>query len=383
VAPEGFNPAVDNPYDEANMVCETPAFTDRSNPNYLDGLCLDPAINLSATIPTLCDSTSELCDYPSLAENADFVDALGNDLLVPKVQQWDQTAEQLSDQSWYNPLDVSKGHRGFIDKDFVMLMYAWSPNWKTNAIGKDQYNLYVRRSFDGGATWTTTPAALGGSGTKTCEIWRDGTLDCTPYAEGEFEKARNVSLLVSTMTTVLDPRYAPSGSFDPDGDGVLDFPLVHFDETDGDDVRDPSRFTMVYETGDNATVALGGEATPLDLFYAQAVKYGDYYTGFAHSLNVDSPIYLEATPLYVMPQFDAIEGAADLLSGEASLEMTPSGMFMHSVWNQWQETLDGTIYNSDSWFRRVMFLDDVENGTATGGGGGSTGGGGKKPPKTR
>ena len=56
-----------------------------------------------------------------------------------------------------------------------MMMYAWSPNWKTNAVGKDQYNLYARRSFDGGVTWTTTPAALGGNGTTTCEIFRNST----------------------------------------------------------------------------------------------------------------------------------------------------------------------------------------------------------------
>ena len=40
----------------------------------------------------------------------------------------------------------------------VMMMYAWSPNWKSNSVGNDHYNLYQRRSFDGGVTWTTTPA---------------------------------------------------------------------------------------------------------------------------------------------------------------------------------------------------------------------------------
>ncbi len=67
----------------------------------------------------------------------------------------------LDDQSWENPYDVAKGHRGFIDGDFIMMMYAWSPNWKANSVGNDHYNLYARRSFDGGATWTTTPAAFG------------------------------------------------------------------------------------------------------------------------------------------------------------------------------------------------------------------------------
>ncbi len=66
----------------------------------------------------------------------------------------------LKDQSWYNPLDVAKGHRGFIDGDFVMFLYAWSPNWRLNAKGNDRYDLYVRRSFDGGETWQTTPSSF-------------------------------------------------------------------------------------------------------------------------------------------------------------------------------------------------------------------------------
>ena len=38
----------------------------------------------------------------------------------------------LDDQTWENPYDVAKGHRGFLDGDFVMMMYAWAPNWNSN-----------------------------------------------------------------------------------------------------------------------------------------------------------------------------------------------------------------------------------------------------------
>jgi hypothetical protein len=385
VAPTGFQPGVDNPYDERNMVCGQWEFMDGSNPNYLDGLCVSPAINLSATVPVTCDT--DCGGYPTTLD-PDFVDDdTGGSIEVPKVLTWSQTVLQLDDQSWENPMDVAKGHRGFLDKDFVMVLYAWSPNWKTNAIGKDQYNLYVRRSFDGGETWTTTPASLGGNGTTTCEIFRNATGGllnppvCNPYGAGEFEPARNVSVLTSLGTTVLDPRYAPAGSFDPDGDGVLDFVQEYYD-----DYRDPSRFAIVYETGDNATVALGGEATPLDLFYAQAVNFGDYYTGLPHVWKPEdvavAPSFTGDMTLYVMPQFDALESNSLYLSGEAALELTPLGTYMHSVWNQWQETLDGHVYNSDAWFRRVAFYEGIENTVATGGGG-STGGGSKKPPKTK
>ena len=36
----------------------------------------------------------------------------------------------LDDQTWESPFDIAKGHRGFLDGDYVMMMYAWSPNWK-------------------------------------------------------------------------------------------------------------------------------------------------------------------------------------------------------------------------------------------------------------
>ena len=68
----------------------------------------------------------------------------------------------MDDQSWYNPLEVSKAHRGFIDGDYVSMIYAWSPNWKLNTVGNDRYELYTRRSFDGGVTWTTTPGSFTG-----------------------------------------------------------------------------------------------------------------------------------------------------------------------------------------------------------------------------
>ncbi len=133
----------------------------------------------------------------------------------------------LKDQSWYNPLDVSKGHRGFIDGDFVMFLYAWSPNWRLNAKGNDRYDLYVRRSFDGGLTWQTTPGSFTasdglsypGDGTVTCETYRSsdtgtsGALEphvCYDYAAGANEQARNITQHSRMRVTTLDPRYAPT-----------------------------------------------------------------------------------------------------------------------------------------------------------------------------
>ena len=116
-----------------------------SNPRYLEGYCLSTASMSPASPRPVAEATA----VPSRTTAAQT---------FPKVTEWDQTRENLDDESWESPWDVSKGHRGFIDGDFIMMMYAWAPNWKANTVGNDHYNLYARRSFDGGTTWTTLPA---------------------------------------------------------------------------------------------------------------------------------------------------------------------------------------------------------------------------------
>ena len=107
----------------------------------------------------------------------DYFDDLEGGLPIPKILTWEQVGPgygidpvsladmtningdetNFNDTSWGNPYDVSKGHRGFLLGDMLMVMYAWSPNWMANTVGHDNYNLYNRRSFDGGLTWTTLP----------------------------------------------------------------------------------------------------------------------------------------------------------------------------------------------------------------------------------
>lgn len=346
VLPETFDPAVDNPYDFANMVCDEWAYADGSNPNYLRGLCLDPGINVSATDIIACDNGSGGEDC------ADQFPWDGGET-YPKVVEWLQTPDNLDDQPWQNPYDVAKGHRGFLDGDFIMMMYAWSPNWKANSVGNDHYNLYVRRSFDGGVMWTTTPADLGGSGTTTCEYYGHGsdvTEVCTDYGPGEFEQGRNVSELVGNRITILDPRYSPTA--DPIVPTIYTEPY-EFPAYD-DDVRDPSRFFIVYETGDNTTVA-EGEATPLDLFYSRAAVYGDEYDYVEYYKDQDGDGQAE-----LVLEWDWLENQAEILSGEASIGSNSGGTFFYAAWSQWQEDEEEVISNSDAWYRRVMYLDDED-----------------------
>ncbi len=403
VVPDGFDPKVDNPYAFENMECDEWVYTDGENPNYLKGLCLDPAINISGTTIVTCTTGSGnddcAADFP-VADDGSIPDDLGDKF--PKVLEWrncDGVASidgceddnDLDDQTWENPYDISKGHRGFLYGDMVMMMYAWSPNWQSNAVGNDHYNLYQRRSFDGGLTWTTTPSnwcgpvdGLCGDGVTALEYYYGETIGTYvpmlwDYAPGEFEQARNLSLLHGNKVTILDPRYSPPGGlkqYSTIGTNWLTANEISFEGLPyiDDEAIDPSKYYMVYETGDNTTVDVG-EAVPLDLYYSRATVFGDVYEYYDYindteDCNPDPDTGEIDWTACVEPRWPWLENATEDLSGEASVILNPGGTFAYNVWNQWREEIKLTvdeygivheeeiIYDSDMWFRRLLWIDD-------------------------
>ena len=443
VLPDGFDPAVDNPYAFGNMVCSAFLIEPGTNPYYPGGVCADPATNLSANIPDTCiddDSGGEVT-CPTVDFGIGTYGALVNENYpygpyLNGVEQgvgdktraltWHQCpsdgvqsvgditaltcadsvfTDNYQDQSWYNPLDISKGHRGFIDGDFVMFLYAWSPNWRLNAKGKDRYDLYVRRSFDGGATWTTTPSSFlasdgytyGGDGTVTCESYRTaetGSSDdkaepkvCYEFAAGAVEHARNITQHKSMRITTLDPRYAPTRGTIADGctDGLfVDNTIIEGIWTCDDmsvdydsDLRDASRYFMVFETGDNTTVEVG-EAEPLDLFYGRAEGFGDDYvvwteTDTGYDADPTSVCYPSVSYDVVgvvgtvlegsgfCNEFDNMNTGGDTHSSEANLEANPDGSKLYGVWGQWVFGEHEEISESDAMARRVWWIDNYRS----------------------
>ena len=440
VLPDGYDGTQGitvNPYAFENMECEAFLIEAGINPYYPGGLCADPAINLSGVIPDTCidDDTGSVVDCPTVDFTSStygigdtnpilqgLVQGEGN---TTRVLTWHQCPSDgvqiagdstvtcadddrtddfvnLRDQSWYNPLDISKGHRGFIDGDFVMFLYAWSPNWRLNAKGSDRYELYVRRSFDGGLTWGTTPSSFtasdglsySGDGTVTCESYRSsetGTGEpnepkaCFEFAAGAAEHARNITQHRSMRITTLDPRYAASKASIADGctDGLfLDETVIDglwtCDDTSGydSDVRNPSRYFMVFETGDNSTVEVG-EAEPLDLFYGRAEGFGDDYVVWTEtdSANADPTLCYPSDPHGVdvsdvvvgsgfCNEFDNMNTGGDTHSSEANLEANPDGSKMYGVWAQW--VFDDTgeeVSESDAMARRLWWIDDYVSDT--------------------
>jgi hypothetical protein len=459
-----FDPAVDNPFAFANMECGARLIEPDTNPYYPGGVCADPAINLSGVVPDTCIDDGEegvsipcpTVDFTSSTygigdtnpilqgyiKNEGNDNQLGNTMRVLTWHQCpsdytvlasdltdaidcttdDRTDEfvNLKDQSWYNPLDVSKGHRGFIDGDFVMFLYGWSPNWRLNAKGNDRYDLYVRRSFDGGVTWTTLPAdfasnvkdvngdavVYSGDGTVTCESYRPtDTIPgerveptaCFSFAAGANEHARNVTQHRAMRLTTLDPRMAKAGgprgvsivegctdglfAVDPLGDDGGIATIFTCDDLSVDydsDLRDPSRYFMVFEVGDNTTVE-EGEAEPLDLFYSRAESFGDDYVVWtetdSYTADPDLTLCYPNDPHgdeFVIGtvvegsgfcnEFDNMNTGGDTHSSEANLVANPDASKLYGVWSQWvfadDEDYESEIVESAAMARRIWWIDD-------------------------
>ncbi len=401
VIPEVFDAAVDNPFGYDCMECATKLFTEGLNPRYVKGLCISPPEALSAgmpfDVPDIGGEASSIgSDIDALIAAFPFNEAFDDiDMALlpegvdqmPKVYEWQQLGANygavitdtaltnLDDQSWENPYDVAKGHRGYMSGDFIMLLYAWSPNWLANTWGHDNYNLYVRRSFDGGDTWTTLPEGwtdtqalpdgveVVADGTKFYE-WMGPAGTTTEYKvefdliAGQFEPTRSMSILNGLKETVLDPRYAPTGG--PTHSSILAADGITIDDPNGDNEseRDPSVFFITFEVGDN-TLSEFGEAPPQDMYYSRATNYGDDYE---YVWEDDAPL-LDGVPTYDLESdknegyFDWLEGKEDTHAAEASMHASPGGKFFWAVWEQWKEDADGEAYDTDAPLRRLMFLD--------------------------
>jgi hypothetical protein len=169
--------------------------------------------------------------------------------------------------------------------------------------------------------------------------------------------------------TTLDPRYTPTMAGMPT-EGSLEWAI--YVPVEPTDVRNPSRSFVVFESGDNTTVAVG-EAEPLNLDYGRAEMFGDHYTVWTETDTgyLADPIaecypnnphgttdvsWAEGTGF--CNEFDTLEGFPTALSEEAALGSSAWGDFLYGVWGQINVDADGNVVDSDNMFRRVWYLDD-------------------------
>jgi hypothetical protein len=311
-----------NPYAFAKFVCKAWETAD----NGVE-VCVDGAQNMSSVAPTV---TTDSMGDPTAEDPYGAV----------KVVQWQQTIDNLADLSSANPYDDARAHRGQIRGDFVVMGYSYTANWAAARNGNDKYDFFVRRSFDGGQTWTTDP---GGSGVTHCMTWTDPvskvkTEDCTYYDVGGFEQARNLSQLPNNKSSVIEPRIvAPPGSIKVNGvwTGIPE------------DKQNKNVFYVSYGTSTNPKKdpETGEQEAPypLDLYYSFSQDRGENYVEVEWQVNPDSEGNYAGE---VVERWDFL-AKGEPEQGEAQLRMTPDGSRFYATWLQEGEE------GSDIWFRRI------------------------------
>ncbi len=264
-----------------------------------------------------------------------------------KVLNWEQTEENLSDDSWVNPYDDARAHRGILRGDMLAIALDWTPNWAAARNGNDIYNLYVRRSFDGGHNFTTDPE---GSGVTHTELFKlglgDGTgsedrdedtreIVETTYAAGAFEPMRNLSLKSNNKESVIEPRLVGG----PASIVGSDYP---------EDQRDTSVFWVTYGTSTNPGKRDEETKEPLDLYYSYTTDFGETYYTLTKTTNPDSQGNHPGEAKVVWDWLAKDTGQKAAAQAECQIRMSPDGSVFYAVWNEASET------SCDVMFRRII-----------------------------
>lgn len=291
-------------------------------------------------------------------EMYDFINDSGDP--QEKMLTWVQTEDNLDDATSDYDNDDARAHRGFIRGDFLAVAYTWTPNWTAARNGNDVYNLYIRRSFDGGETWTTDPD---GSGVTNYEVFRiaDETsedflkreLVPIPVGAGEFEPARNVSLIRNTKQSVIEPRLV----------GVPGTIAGGYEE----DTQDPNAFWVTFGTELNVDTNIpkdleNEEETggPLDLYYSYSTDLGETYFDVTKIINLESDGNNAGEEVVVWDWLAKDRGDYQPAQAEAQIRMSPDGSVFYAIWNEsgYEYNADGSIvegsYFSDAVFRRIL-----------------------------
>jgi hypothetical protein len=270
-----------------------------------------------------------------------------------KVCDWTQPVEALANKSGANPYEDARAHRGGINGDFVILGYSYTPNWAASRNAHDKYDFYIRRSFDGGETWTTDPDALVNSvhtdiffnpeGISQYELNEMGDDISEPtkhyevvteYGPGVYEPARNVSLLKNNKTSVIEPRLVKVP-------GTIKDPATGEWTGKDEDKNNPDVFYVVYGTSTNLKDV---EKAPEDLFMSFSKDRGTTLALETWIVNPESDGNYAGETVHRWFRL----AKDDPEQGEAQIRMTPDGSRFYSSWVEEGEE------GSDIMFRRIM-----------------------------
>ncbi|HSN54533.1 MAG TPA: sialidase family protein, partial [Candidatus Sulfomarinibacteraceae bacterium] len=258
-----------------------------------------------------------------------------------KMLRWSWTEDNLNDASAAYARDDAMADRGALNGDDLIIAYSWTPNWGRNA--NDKYDLFVRRSFDGGQTWTTD--SDGGVvehsvayrvpivDYETQTVAWDEEVVTTAYNPGDSEPPRNVSNLRNNRTSVLEPRLVKTpGTILTDG-----YPLYL------EDVQDTSVYQVAYGLEFNQNQEPNDAVfpkMPLDIYYSRTADKGQHY----------EEVIVTPQDGGGKPEVGWNPLAKDKpQQGAAQIRQTPDGSRMYAVWLEESES------GSDIMFRRVDY----------------------------
>jgi hypothetical protein len=212
---------------------------------------------------------------------------------------WEWSTENFADQSGTNPFDNARAHRGQVRGDFLVMGYTWTPNWAAAEIGAGHYDFYVRRSFNGGETWTD--------------------------AEGVMEGPVNVSNLPDHVYTVIEPRIvATPGTVQVNG----------MPSTNPEWRQNRNTYFVAFGTEWNSPLNEVERGTPADLYYSRTTDNGETYELVTYADGY--------------PGFPILAGTS-LEEAECQMRMTPQGNVFYAGWNAEDAT------QSDASFRRIEY----------------------------
>lgn len=270
-----------------------------------------------------------------------------------KVGKWKQYHGNMSDESWANPFSDAKAHRGFIRGDKIVYGYSFTPNW--GRLGGDHMDFFIRRSFDGGNSYTTDPS--GPEEVEHTVIERDPETGewhqrQYRYGRGQFEPARNVSLLKGNKYTVTDPRLVP-----PIKGGSTVNPTYPEDDT-------PPLDNSIYYVAFGTAEVLHGIGEPMgvettekeDIFYSRTTDSGSTWLKVPWVINPDSSSPDAGETVYRWPWM--AHGSPH--QGHAQIRMHPAGNRLYAIWHQYTHgdewPLSPHDVGNDIWFRRIDFM---------------------------
>ena len=329
VVPTTFDSTVDNPYSFNNVFGNRVYDTAAEAWYWASG-----PVNMSSVTPTLTTPSAGDPEWP---------DAYGE----VKVVEWTQTADNLADLTSMNKYDDARAHRGQIRGDFVLLGFSYTANWAASRNGNDKYDFFIRRSFDGGETWTTDPT---GEGVDHCITWTypTGTAtqgakveECNFYAAGAHETMRNLTQLPNNKESVIEPRIVAVPGTIKAGGVWTGIP---------EDKQNPAVFYVAWGTSSNPKkdpiTKEQEEPAPADLYWSFSMDKGENYfedTWYVMG-NPTTPDVSTGDEKIDYPWM----AKGDQEQGEVQLRMTPDGSRFYASW------LDEGDEGSDIVFRRIM-----------------------------